>query len=137
MSKCVDPIKRVSLELGGNAPFIVFDSANIPEAIKGAIGAKFRHTAQVIFNKLKIEPFSQRDKIIVQYCRDTLKPSVGWTDLSHSMKCINNLASRYTPHQHSCYKNHSRKNPGCDEATPFHVSLHLWVGDSPSLTKTD
>ena len=52
MSKCVDPIKRVSLELGGNAPFIVFDSANIPEAIKGAIGAKFRHTAQVINSRL-------------------------------------------------------------------------------------
>lgn len=102
MSKCVDPIKRVSLELGGNAPFIVFDSANIPEAIKGAIGAKFRHTAQVM--QLKIEPFSQTDKIIVQYCRDTLKPSVGLTNFSHSMKCIINLASRYTPHQHSCYK---------------------------------
>lgn len=61
MSKCVDPIKRVSLELGGNAPFIVFDSANIPEAIKGAIGAKFRHTAQVI-NSIFMEPFSQMIK---------------------------------------------------------------------------
>lgn len=46
MSKCVDPIKRVSLELGGHAPFIVFDSANIDAAVSGAITAKFRHTAQ-------------------------------------------------------------------------------------------
>ena len=48
MSKCVDPIKRVSLELGGHAPFIVFDSADVDAAVKGAIGAKFRHTAQVL-----------------------------------------------------------------------------------------
>ena len=47
MSKCVDPIKRVSLELGGHAPFIVFDSANVDAAVSGALGAKFRHTAQV------------------------------------------------------------------------------------------
>lgn len=46
LSKCVDPIKRVSLELGGNAPFIVFNSANIDAAVEGAITAKFRHTAQ-------------------------------------------------------------------------------------------
>ena len=47
MSKCVDPIKRVSLELGGHAPFIVFDSANVDAAVQGALAAKFRHTAQV------------------------------------------------------------------------------------------
>ena len=47
LSKCVDPIKRVSLELGGNAPFIVFDSANIDAAVEGAVAAKFRYTAQV------------------------------------------------------------------------------------------
>ena len=48
MSKCIDPIKRVSLELGGNAPFIVFDSADVDAAVAGALDAKFRHTAQVI-----------------------------------------------------------------------------------------
>lgn len=47
MSKCVETIKRVSLELGGHAPFIVFDSANVDAAVGGAITAKFRHTAQV------------------------------------------------------------------------------------------
>lgn len=46
MSKCVDTVKRVSLELGGHAPFIVFDSANVDAAVSGAITAKFRHTAQ-------------------------------------------------------------------------------------------
>lgn len=47
MSKCVDPIKRVSLELGGHAPFIVFNSAHVDAAVSGALAAKFRHTAQV------------------------------------------------------------------------------------------
>ena len=49
MSKCIDPIKRVSLELGGNAPFIVFNSADVDAAVIGALCAKFRNTAQVIY----------------------------------------------------------------------------------------
>ena len=47
LSKCVDPIKRVSLELGGCAPFIVFESANIDAAVTGLIASKFRNTGQV------------------------------------------------------------------------------------------
>src|SRR5690606_26996532 len=44
MSQAADTIKKVSLELGGNAPFIVFDNANIDEAVKGALIAKFRNS---------------------------------------------------------------------------------------------
>ena len=40
-------VKRLSLELGGNAPFIVFNSADIPAAVNGAIVAKFRNMGQV------------------------------------------------------------------------------------------
>ena len=47
MAKCADTIKRVSLELGGNAPLIVFESADIDNAVQGAMVSKFRHTAQV------------------------------------------------------------------------------------------
>lgn len=46
MRQCADTIKKVSLELGGNAPFIVFDDADIDEAIKGAIASKYRNTGQ-------------------------------------------------------------------------------------------
>jgi len=46
MSQAAETIKKVSLELGGNAPFIVFDDANIDEAVKGAIVAKFRNSGQ-------------------------------------------------------------------------------------------
>jgi len=40
-------VKRVSMELGGNAPFIVFDSANIDNAVAGAMASKFRCSGQV------------------------------------------------------------------------------------------
>ncbi|EDO45404.1 predicted protein [Nematostella vectensis] len=46
MAKCVDTVKKMSLELGGNAPFIVFNSANIESAVKGALICKYRNTAQ-------------------------------------------------------------------------------------------
>ncbi|WP_066560335.1 NAD-dependent succinate-semialdehyde dehydrogenase [Croceicoccus bisphenolivorans] len=45
-ARCMDTVKRVSLELGGNAPFIVFDDADIDAAVDGAIAAKFRNSGQ-------------------------------------------------------------------------------------------
>ncbi|CAK9816819.1 Succinate-semialdehyde dehydrogenase, mitochondrial [Anthophora plagiata] len=44
--QCASNIKRISLELGGNAPFIVFDSANMDVAVSGAMASKFRNTGQ-------------------------------------------------------------------------------------------
>lgn len=46
MSQCASTLKKLSLELGGNAPFIVFDDADIDEAVKGAIISKFRNNGQ-------------------------------------------------------------------------------------------
>lgn len=46
MKQCADNIKRISLELGGNAPFIVFDDADLEDAIKGAMASKYRNTGQ-------------------------------------------------------------------------------------------
>jgi succinate-semialdehyde dehydrogenase / glutarate-semialdehyde dehydrogenase len=45
-AQCADTIKRLSLELGGNAPFIVFDDADLDAAVDGAILAKFRNAGQ-------------------------------------------------------------------------------------------
>ena len=48
MASCSESVKRISLELGGNAPFIVFNSADIPAAIRGVMqAAKFRNSGQV------------------------------------------------------------------------------------------
>lgn len=46
MRQCSDQIKKVSFELGGNAPFIVFDDADVDAAVEGAIQAKFRNAGQ-------------------------------------------------------------------------------------------
>lgn len=44
---CAHGVKRIGLELGGNAPFIVFSSANIKSAVEGLMAAKFRNAGQV------------------------------------------------------------------------------------------
>ncbi len=46
LRQCADTVKKVSLELGGNAPFIVFDDADIDDAVAGAIASKFRNAGQ-------------------------------------------------------------------------------------------
>src|SRR5882762_5168976 len=46
MQQCAGTIKKLSLELGGNAPFIVFDDADLDAAVEGAIASKYRNTGQ-------------------------------------------------------------------------------------------
>jgi len=46
MKNCADTMKKLSLELGGNAPFIVFDDADLDAAIAGAMASKYRNTGQ-------------------------------------------------------------------------------------------
>ena len=46
LKQCADSVKKVSMELGGNAPFIVFDDADIDDAVAGAIAAKYRNAGQ-------------------------------------------------------------------------------------------
>jgi succinate-semialdehyde dehydrogenase / glutarate-semialdehyde dehydrogenase len=45
-AQCADTLKKLSLELGGNAPFIVFNDADIDAAVRGAMASKFRNTGQ-------------------------------------------------------------------------------------------
>jgi succinate-semialdehyde dehydrogenase/glutarate-semialdehyde dehydrogenase len=46
MKQCSDTLKKMSLELGGNAPFIVFNDADLDAAVEGAIASKYRNTGQ-------------------------------------------------------------------------------------------
>jgi succinate-semialdehyde dehydrogenase / glutarate-semialdehyde dehydrogenase len=57
MEQCAGTVKKVSLELGGNAPFIVFDDADIEMAIKGAIASKYRNAGQtcVCANRILVQ----------------------------------------------------------------------------------
>ncbi len=57
MAQSAGTVKKLSLELGGNAPFIVFDDADLDAAVKGAIASKFRNTGQtcVCANRLLVQ----------------------------------------------------------------------------------
>ena len=46
MAQCAGTIKRLALELGGNAPFLVFDDADLDAAVAGALASKYRHSGQ-------------------------------------------------------------------------------------------
>ena len=46
MRQCADTVKKLSLELGGNAPFVVFDDADLDQAVDGLIASKFRNSGQ-------------------------------------------------------------------------------------------
>ena len=57
MQQCAGTLKKVSLELGGNAPFIVFDDADLDAAVQGAMASKYRNTGQtcVCANRLLVQ----------------------------------------------------------------------------------
>ncbi|KAA1011366.1 NAD-dependent succinate-semialdehyde dehydrogenase [Paraburkholderia panacisoli] len=66
MRQCSDTVKKVSLELGGNAPFIVFDDADLDAAIEGALLSKYRNAGQtcVCANR-----FYVHDSVYDAFCR--------------------------------------------------------------------
>ncbi|WP_221928822.1 MULTISPECIES: NADP-dependent succinate-semialdehyde dehydrogenase [Tepidiphilus] len=57
MAQCAPTLKKLSLELGGNAPFIVFDDADLDAAVQGALASKYRNTGQtcVCANRLLVQ----------------------------------------------------------------------------------
>ncbi|CAG9264241.1 NADP(+)-dependent succinate-semialdehyde dehydrogenase [Paraburkholderia unamae] len=66
MRQCADTVKKVSLELGGNAPFIVFEDADLDAAIDGAVLSKFRNAGQtcVCANR-----FFVHESLYEEFCR--------------------------------------------------------------------
>jgi succinate-semialdehyde dehydrogenase / glutarate-semialdehyde dehydrogenase len=76
MAQCAGTVKKLSLELGGNAPFIVFDDADLDAAVQGALASKYRNTGQtcVCANRLLVQAgvydeFAQRLKSAVAQLR--------------------------------------------------------------------
>jgi succinate-semialdehyde dehydrogenase/glutarate-semialdehyde dehydrogenase len=57
MAQCAEQVKKISLELGGNAPFIVFDDADLDEAVAGALICKYRNSGQTCIsaNRLLVQ----------------------------------------------------------------------------------
>ena len=66
LQKCAGTVKKVSMELGGHAPFIVFDDANIDDAVTGAMQSKFRNTGQtcVCANRVYVQ-----EKVYDEFCK--------------------------------------------------------------------
>jgi succinate-semialdehyde dehydrogenase/glutarate-semialdehyde dehydrogenase len=76
LAQCAPTVKKTSMELGGNAPFIVFDDADLDEAVKGALASKYRNTGQtcVCANRLLVQDgvfdaFAEKLKIAVEGLR--------------------------------------------------------------------
>jgi succinate-semialdehyde dehydrogenase / glutarate-semialdehyde dehydrogenase len=78
IKQCADTVKKVSMELGGNAPFIVFNDANIDAAVEGAIMSKFRNAGQtcVCTNRIYVQS-GIYDAFVAQFSAAVAKLKVG------------------------------------------------------------
>ena len=78
MKQCADTVKKVSMELGGNAPFIIFDDADINAAITGVMASKYRNTGQtcVCANRILVQD-SIYDEFAEKLVAAVAKLSVG------------------------------------------------------------
>ncbi|MET0605051.1 MAG: NAD-dependent succinate-semialdehyde dehydrogenase [Beijerinckiaceae bacterium] len=78
MKQAADTVKRVGLELGGNAPFIVFDDADLEKAVEGAIIAKYRNMGQtcVCTNRLYVQD-GIYDRFVEKFASEVIKLKVG------------------------------------------------------------
>src|SRR5205823_4220736 len=82
IKQCADTVKKLSLELGGNAPFIVFDDADLDAAVEGAIASKYRNTGQtcVCANRILVQ-----DGVYDRFA-DKLKAAVGKLKVGDGLK---------------------------------------------------
>ena len=78
LAQCAATVKKASMELGGNAPFIVFDDADIEAAVKGALTSKFRNAGQtcVCANRLLVQE-GIYDRFVARLAEEVSKMVVG------------------------------------------------------------
>ncbi|MDD9909635.1 MAG: NAD-dependent succinate-semialdehyde dehydrogenase [Ahrensia sp.] len=70
LKQCAGTVKKTSMELGGNAPFIVFNSADIDAAVEGAMAAKYRNSGQTC---VCVNRFYVQSKIYNEFCEKLAK----------------------------------------------------------------
>jgi succinate-semialdehyde dehydrogenase/glutarate-semialdehyde dehydrogenase len=77
-AQCAPTVKRMSLELGGNAPFIVFEDADLDAAVEGALAAKYRNAGQtcVCANRILVQD-SVYDAFVEKLAKATVQLKVG------------------------------------------------------------
>jgi succinate-semialdehyde dehydrogenase/glutarate-semialdehyde dehydrogenase len=78
MRQCADTVKKISLELGGNAPFIVFDDADLDAAVDGAIASKYRNAGQtcVCANRILVQG-SVYDAFLEKFSQAVQRQKIG------------------------------------------------------------
>ncbi len=78
MAACAGTVKKVSLELGGNAPFIVFDDADLDAAVRGLIACKFRNAGQTCIsaNRVLVQD-GIYDRFVAALCDQVAALTVG------------------------------------------------------------
>lgn len=78
MSQSVPTVKKISMEMGGNAPFIVFDDADIDKAVEGAMASKYRNSGQtcVCTNRLFVQA-GVHDEFVEKFAKATAAMKVG------------------------------------------------------------
>jgi succinate-semialdehyde dehydrogenase/glutarate-semialdehyde dehydrogenase len=77
-AQCAATMKKTSMELGGNAPFIVFDDADLDEAVKGAVISKYRNSGQtcVCSNRMLVQD-GVYDEFVAKLVKATAELAVG------------------------------------------------------------
>ena len=78
MTQSVPTVKKISMEMGGNAPFIVFDDADLDRAVEGAMASKFRNSGQtcVCSNRVYVQA-GVYDKFVKKFAEATQAMKVG------------------------------------------------------------
>jgi succinate-semialdehyde dehydrogenase/glutarate-semialdehyde dehydrogenase len=78
LAQCAPTVKKTSMELGGNAPFIVFDDADLEQAVKGALAAKYRNTGQacIAANRIFVQS-GVYDAFAKRLAEETAKLKIG------------------------------------------------------------
>jgi succinate-semialdehyde dehydrogenase/glutarate-semialdehyde dehydrogenase len=78
MRQCADQVKKISLELGGNAPFLVFEDADLDEAVAGAVLCKYRNSGQTCIsaNRILVQD-TVHDEFVSRFAAAVAKLQVG------------------------------------------------------------
>ncbi len=92
MSQCAGTVKKLSLELGGNAPFIVFNSADVALAVQGTMASKYRNTGQTCVAPNRYVT-SIRVHLILNFCTVSWS-CILWYFKYHSVNAASNYSFR-------------------------------------------
>lgn len=99
MAESANTLKKLSLELGGNAPFIVFDDADLDAAVAGAMASKFRNSGQtcVCTNRIFVQN-GIYDRFVEKFSQAVsgLKVGAGWEEGVNQGPLINEKAIKHT-----------------------------------------